>query len=104
MVSFGKLAKKIFGDANERALKSYDARVEAINALEDEFRQSSPTPICRPKRMNSASASRAAKLSMIYCQKPLQPFAKPPSEPWSSATMMCSWWAAWCCMRARSPR
>ena len=37
MVSFGKLAKKLFGDANERALKSYDDRIVAINALEDEF-------------------------------------------------------------------
>jgi len=37
MVSFATLAKKIFGDSNERALKSYDARVEEINALEDEF-------------------------------------------------------------------
>jgi preprotein translocase subunit SecA len=38
MVSLGKLASKIFGTSNDRALKSYTARVEAINALEDEFK------------------------------------------------------------------
>ncbi len=37
MVSFGKLAKKIFGDANKRSLKAYDGKVEEINALEGEF-------------------------------------------------------------------
>ncbi len=45
MVSFGKLAKKIFGDANERALKSYDDRVEAINALENEFEKLSTSDL-----------------------------------------------------------
>src|SRR3954466_15415184 len=32
----GALAKKIFGSANDRRLKTYDARVAAINALEPE--------------------------------------------------------------------
>ena len=33
---FGSLAKKIFGSANDRRLKTYQPKVEAINALEDE--------------------------------------------------------------------
>jgi preprotein translocase subunit SecA len=37
MVSFATLATKIFGSSNERKLKSYDARVAAINALEPEI-------------------------------------------------------------------
>ena len=32
----GNLAKKIFGTANDRRLKTYRPRVEAINALEPE--------------------------------------------------------------------
>ena len=34
---FGTLAKKIFGSANDRRVKSYRPRVEAINALETEL-------------------------------------------------------------------
>jgi preprotein translocase subunit SecA len=37
MVSLGSLATKIFGSSNERRLKSFNARVAAINALEPEF-------------------------------------------------------------------
>ncbi len=37
MVSFGTIAKKIFGDPNLKALKTYDGSVEDINALEGEF-------------------------------------------------------------------
>ena len=37
MVSFGALAAKIFGSANDRILKVYSTRVEAINALEPEL-------------------------------------------------------------------
>ena len=33
----GALAKKIFGTANERRLKTYQPRVKAINALEPEL-------------------------------------------------------------------
>ena len=37
MVSFGQIASKILGSSNDRLLKAYDARVAAINALEDEI-------------------------------------------------------------------
>ena len=36
MVSFGSLASKFFGSSNERRIKAYRPRVEAINALEAE--------------------------------------------------------------------
>ncbi|MEQ8283632.1 MAG: preprotein translocase subunit SecA [Parvibaculum sp.] len=34
MASFGALAKRLFGSSNDRRIKAYSARVEAINALE----------------------------------------------------------------------
>ena len=37
MVSLQKFASKLFGSSNERKLKTYDANVEAINALEPEI-------------------------------------------------------------------
>ncbi|MEO1703146.1 MAG: preprotein translocase subunit SecA [Pseudomonadota bacterium] len=37
MVSLGGLARKVFGSPNDRRLKSYNARVPAINALEPEM-------------------------------------------------------------------
>ena len=36
MASFGALAKRLFGSANDRKIKAYKARVSAINALEPE--------------------------------------------------------------------
>ena len=37
MASLGGLAKRLFGSSNERRLKTYKARLEAINALEPEI-------------------------------------------------------------------
>ena len=37
MVSLGAIASKVFGSSNERLLKSYDANVAAINAMEGEL-------------------------------------------------------------------
>ena len=37
MVGFGSLARKIFGSANDRKVKGFRARVDAINALESEL-------------------------------------------------------------------
>ena len=37
MVSLGALATKIFGSSNDRRLKSFNAGVPAINALEPQF-------------------------------------------------------------------
>ncbi|PTM96593.1 preprotein translocase subunit SecA [Mycoplana dimorpha] len=38
MVSLGGLARKLFGSSNERRVRSYKSRVEAINALEPEMK------------------------------------------------------------------
>jgi preprotein translocase subunit SecA len=35
MVSFGGLARKLFGSANERRVRSYKSRIEAVNAIEE---------------------------------------------------------------------
>ena len=37
MVSFGGLARKIFGSSNDRLVKSFRPQVEQINALEEEI-------------------------------------------------------------------
>ena len=38
MVSFGAFARKIFGSSNDRRIKGFRPRVEAINALEEELK------------------------------------------------------------------
>ena len=38
MVSFGGLARKLFGSSNERRVKSYRPQVQAINALEESMK------------------------------------------------------------------
>jgi preprotein translocase subunit SecA len=38
MVSFGGLARKLFGSSSDRRIKTYRSRVDAINALEDEMK------------------------------------------------------------------
>ena len=40
MLGFGKIAKKVFGTANDRKVKSVRPLVDKINALEPEFRGS----------------------------------------------------------------
>ena len=37
MLSLGSIATKIFGSSNERRLRTYKPKVEAINALEPEL-------------------------------------------------------------------
>ena len=37
MISFGTIASKIFGSANDRRVRNYHSRVDAINALEEEI-------------------------------------------------------------------
>ena len=38
MISFGSVASKIFGSSNDRKLKTYESRIEAINGLEPEIK------------------------------------------------------------------
>ena len=51
------LARKLFGSSNERRIKSYRPRVDAINALEPDSK-SSPTKRCARAPANSAAARR----------------------------------------------
>ena len=37
MVSLGGVARKLFGSANDRRIRSYKPRVAAINALEEQM-------------------------------------------------------------------
>ena len=37
MVSFGAIARKFFGSANDRRVRGYRSSVEAISALEDQM-------------------------------------------------------------------
>ena len=45
MVNFGGLARKLFGSANERRVRSYKSSVEAVNALEDQMKALSDTEL-----------------------------------------------------------
>ena len=45
MVGLGSLARKIFGSANDRRIKAYGSKVEAINALEAELQSLSDEQI-----------------------------------------------------------
>jgi len=45
MLSFGALAAKVFGSANDRKIKSYRPTVDAINALEPELEQLSDSAL-----------------------------------------------------------
>ncbi|MCB5204495.1 preprotein translocase subunit SecA [Neorhizobium sp. T786] len=45
MVSFGGLARKLFGSANERRVRSYKSRIDAVNALEDKMKALSDTEL-----------------------------------------------------------
>ncbi len=38
MISFGTIASKIFGSSNDRRVRNYQARVDAVGALEDEVK------------------------------------------------------------------
>ena len=37
MVGFGAIAKKLFGSSNDRKVKAFSSRVDAINAMESEL-------------------------------------------------------------------
>ena len=58
MVSFGGIARKLFGSSNERQIRSYRPRVEAINALEAEMKGLSDEQlIARTEQFRSQLAS-----------------------------------------------
>ena len=72
---FGTLAKKIFGSANDRRIKAYRPRVEAINALEPELEALSDDDL-RPGPPCSANSSPKAQSSTTCSFRPSLPCAK----------------------------
>src|SRR6056297_1047893 len=59
---FGTLAKKIFGSANDRRIKAYRPRVEAINALEPELEALSDDDLRARTAMFREQLANGAKL------------------------------------------
>src|ERR1700741_2465254 len=45
MLSFGAIAAKVFGSANDRKIKSYRPKVDEINALEPDLEKLSDTDL-----------------------------------------------------------
>ncbi|RWM87451.1 MAG: preprotein translocase subunit SecA [Mesorhizobium sp.] len=61
MVSFGGLARKVFGSSNDRRVKSTRPRVEAINAMENEMRAlSDPELTARTEKFRQDVANGAS--------------------------------------------
>ena len=103
MLGFSSLAKQFFGSANERKIKPLWATVAKINALEPRFQAMSDEEL---RAMTPAFRERLARAKTLDDILP-EAFAvvrEAPSAPWASAISTCSWWAAWCCMMAISPR
>ena len=81
---FGAVARKIFGSSNERRIKAFQPRVDAINALEKDLIGLTDDPL------SFASSSKAALRSTICWCPLLPPCAKPPSVCSASATSIRS--------------
>jgi len=65
MVSFGGFAAKIFGSSNDRRLKPYSAKVEAVNALEKELEALSDADLRARTDMFRAQLKDGASLDDI---------------------------------------
>ncbi len=76
----GALARKFFGSANDRRIKAYQPRVDAINALEPEIAALS----------DEALKARTAEFRQQLADGNSPPCAKPPSAPSASGTSTCS--------------
>ncbi|MCB1427320.1 MAG: preprotein translocase subunit SecA, partial [Notoacmeibacter sp.] len=62
MVSFGGLARKIFGSANDRRIKGMRPRVEAINAMENEMAELSDADLADRTRQFREDIANGAKV------------------------------------------
>src|SRR4029450_12999517 len=65
---FGSLAKKIFGSVNDRRLKSYRPKVEAINAMEPETERLSDEELRPRPDMFKAKLAEGASLDDILVE------------------------------------
>lgn len=85
----GKIAKTIFGSANDRFIKKQYKLVQKINALEADISKLSDEEL-KIKQKSSAAVLKKVKRWTICCRKLLPLFAKPPNVRWDSAIMMSS--------------
>ncbi len=65
MLGLGKIAKKVFGTPNDRKIKSVKPLIDAINALEDKFKQFSDAQIVEKTQDLRAKVSDGASLEDI---------------------------------------
>ncbi len=65
MLGLGKIAKKVFGTPNDRKIKSVKPLIDAINALEDKFKQFSDAQIVEKTQDLRAKVSDGATLEDI---------------------------------------
>ena len=65
MLGLGKIAKKVFGTPNDRKIKSVKPLIDAINALEDKFKQFSDAQIVEKTQDLRAKFSDGASLEDI---------------------------------------
>ena len=65
MLGLGKIAKKVFGTPNDRKIKSVKPLIDAINALEDKFKQFSDAQIVEKTQDLRAKISDGASLEDI---------------------------------------
>ena len=99
----GNLAKKIFGTANDRRLKTYRPKVAAINALEPEIAALSDEAL--RARTDEFRAQLAAGRELDDLLVPAFATVREAAKrALASAISTSSWSAAWCCTRAPSPR
>ena len=86
----GALARKLFGSANDRRVRKYQPRVDAINALEKELEKLSDEALrARTEAFREAGARRASR-STISWFRPSRPCARRPSARSASAISTCS--------------
>ena len=78
-VMIGAVARKLFGSANERRIRSYQPRVAAINALEAGARRAVRRGAeSAHRRLQEADRRRRPSSTISWCP-PSPPCAKPPS-------------------------
>ena len=86
----GALARKLFGSANDRRIKSYQPRVNAINALEAEVAKLTDEQLKARTVEFRKQLEEKARFSTTSSSRLLPPCAKRPSARSASAISTCS--------------
>ena len=94
---------KMFGSCSDRELKSIYPIVDKIEAMADEYKAMSDAEL-QAKTPSSRRVCKAAKRSTTSCLRRLPPCARRPAACWGCTPIACSSSAAWCSIRAASPR